>query len=217
MGRLKLSQDEIDKLVVVDRIMAEPTVRGVGVVDVPFSVKVGGKHIWQYRVWYNMLIRCFDEKYKLRKPTYSAVTCANDWLSFGNFLEWCNKETGFFGRKDGFELDKDIIKRGNTIYSQEHCAFVPSVVNSLLTDHRGKRGDNPVGVHFHKRDGVFNASLTRFGSVKHLGAFSSAEDAFQAYKIAKEAHIKVIALQHKASLKPAVFESLMNWEILSDG
>ena len=34
-----------------------------------------------------------------------------------------------------------------------------------------------------------------------------------AYKIAKEAHVKIVATQHRDGIKPAVYEALMNWEV----
>ena len=63
MRKLKLSQAEIDKLVAVERRVVEPTVLGVGLLDVCFQISVGRKHIWQYKMWSNMLMRCFGDKY----------------------------------------------------------------------------------------------------------------------------------------------------------
>ena len=217
MGRLKLSQDEIDKLVVVDRISAEPTVCGAGLNDVAFQNWVNGRQIWQYKLWHGMLVRCFCEKFKGRRPTYKDVLLCEEWLSFANFLEWCNKEVGYKGRQGGMELDKDLIIKGNKVYSSAACSFVPEVVNNLLVSCNSARGEWPVGVRLHKRSGKFDARMScGNGNPKYLGLFLTPEDAFAAYKIAKEAQIKVVALQYKDVLKPAVFESLMNWEILSD-
>ena len=90
---------------------------------------------------------------------------------------------------------------------------MPRAVNSLLTGRGSERGEWPIGVCFHIQHGRFAAALRCGGVRKHLGLFDTPEDAFAAYKIAKEAQIKVVALRHKDVLKPAVFESLMNWEI----
>ena len=56
-------------------------------------------------------------------------------------------------------------------------------------------------------------SKIRNGFLKHVGLFDNPQDAFLAYKIAKETQIKLVAMQHKDVLKPAVFESLMDWEV----
>ena len=211
MKKFKLTQDQIDKWVTVDRIDVKPTVYGVGFNDVGFRTAIGGKHIWQYSLWTNMLKRCFDAKCKQLQPTYKNVTCCPEWLSFANFFEWVNKEVGYKGKPIGFALDKDILVKGNQIYSPDACSFVPHAVNSLLTASDAIRGGLPIGVCF--AEGKFKAQIRYFGVRTHLGFYNTQEEAFAAYKIAKEAQIKVVANQYRDVLKPAVYESLMNWEI----
>ena len=213
MVRVKLTQAEIDGLVVAERVVVKPTVYDVGFNDVGFRTSIDGKHIWQYGLWKGMLQRCFNEKEKQRYPTYENITCCDEWLSFATFFEWVNKEVGYKGSPVGLALDKDIIVKGNKTYSPDFCSFVPQAVNSLLNDHGNARGDFPVGVTFHKETGKFKAQLSCFGKVKHLGLYTTVEDASFAYKTAKEAQIKIVATQYKDVLSPAVYESLMNWEI----
>ena len=214
MKKVVLTQEQVDKLVVADRRAVEPSVLGVGVVDVPFKIRVGGVLCWQYQLWSGMLGRCFNESFKETNPTYMNVTCCGEWFSFGSFLEWVNKEVDYSGKPDGMQLDKDILQKGNLIYAPEKCCFVPRVVNLLLTDRARRRGRWPLGVVFHKGVGKFVATVRCNGKIKHLGYFDNPEDASQAYKVAKEAHIKVVALEHREVLKPAVFQSLVNWEII---
>lgn len=213
MSKLKLTQAEIDKLVVVDRVAVKPTGVGVGLNDVDFRVRVDSKPIWQYKLWMSMLGRCFDAKYKQRYPTYENVTCCDEWLSFANFFEWLNKEVGYKGKPVGSALDKDILVKGNKTYSPDACSFVPQAVNKLLNDRGAGRGEFPVGVCFDKCRGKFKACLTCFGRNKHLGYYDTIEDAAFAYKTAKEAQIKAVATRYKDVLSPAVYESLMNWEV----
>jgi hypothetical protein len=213
MAKVKLTQDQIDGLVSVERVVTKPTVYGVGFNDVAFQVRVDGKIVWQYKLWTNMLLRCFDEKEKKRYPTYENVTCCSEWLSFANFFEWLNKEVGWAGKPVGFQLDKDILVKGNKIYSPDTCGFVPTAINLLLIDCGASRGDLPVGVSLHKATGKFQAHLRCFGKSKYLGLYANIEDASFAYKTAKEAQIKLVTLQYKDVLSPAVYESLMGWEI----
>ena len=213
MSKLKLTQDEIDKLVVVDRVAVKPTGVGVGLNDVDFRVWVDSKPIWQYSLWTSMLNRCFSEKEKQRHPTYKDVTCCDEWLSFGNFVEWLNKEVEYKGHPIGSALDKDIIVKGNKIYSPEFCSFVPTAVNKLLNDCGAGRGEFPVGVYFDKCRSKFVAQLCCFGKMKYLGRYDTIEDASFAYKTAKEAHIKIVATQYKDALSSDVYESLMSWEV----
>ena len=60
---------------------------GVGINDWVGNVKVDGKPIKEYDLWTSMLERCFDEKYKQKKPTYKDVTCSKEWLSMTTFIE----------------------------------------------------------------------------------------------------------------------------------
>ena len=211
--KLKLTQAEIDGLIGVERVVVKATVYGVGFNDVAFQPNIDGKAIWQYHLWQSMMRRCFSEKFKQHCPTYEHVTCCDEWLSFANFLGWVNKEVGYSGKPEGVELDKDIIVKWNKIYSPDVCSLVPTAVNKLLNDNGAGRGEFPVGVTFDKCRSKFRANLMCFGRKKHLGYYTTIESASFAYKVAKEAQIKIVATQYKDVLSPAVFESLMNWEI----
>lgn len=213
MSKQKLSQDEIDKIVVAGRVVGKPTSLGGGVVDVDFFIGMNYDNIWQYKLWQNMLYRAYCPKHKLRFPTYVGVTVCNEWLYFGNFLEWVNREVGYGGHKKGFALDKDLLIKGNKVYCPEACSFVPDAVNLLLGSNAAIRGSLPIGVSQMKKSGTYRARLKCWGAEKHLGSFKTPEEASAAYKIAKEAHVKIVATQHRDSVKPAVYEALMNWKV----
>ena len=214
--KLAFSQDELDKMVSVERLVVEPTVAGSGRNDVNFRVNIDGKHIWQYATWIDLLKRCLSERVKTKRPTYRDVTCCDEWLSFANFFEWVNKEVGYKGRPIGMALDKDIIIRGNKVYSPSTCAFVPEVVNGLVSDNKSTRGVLPVGVHLDSFSGKYVAQFGFFGKSKHIGYYTDPNEAFAAYKIAKEAQIKVVASQYKDVIKKEAYDALMRWEILED-
>ena len=213
MKKLVLSQDEVDLLVTVERATPLTLVHNFGRNDAMLQARHSGQFIWQYDLWKNMLKRCFCQKLKLAYPTYKDVTCCDEWLSFANFLEWVNKEVDYKGKPDGYQFDKDLIIRGNKVYSPEACSFVPRSINMLLVDSGSTRGEYPMGVCMCKPTKRFNSYVTINGKQKHLGYYDTPEEAFLAYKVAKEAQIKAVANQYKDVLKPAVYESLMSWEI----
>ena len=184
---------------------------GVGINDWVGAVYVDGKPIMEYQLWKGMLKRCFDEKYKQRQPTYQDVTCSKEWLLMTSFIEDVSKMKGY--DLDGWQLDKDILQKGNKLYSKDTCCFVPSEINLLLTKRDNCRGEWPIGVYFHKRDGKFMAYLSINGKMKHLGYFTTPDEAFQAYKLAKEAQIKVVAQKWKHQLDERVFQALMAYEV----
>ena len=187
---------------------------GVGINDWVGAVWVDGKDIKEYVLWQSMLERCFSAKLKQKYPTYKDVTCSKDWFSMTTFIEDVSKMKGY-GLK-GWELDKDILVKGNKIYNKDACCFVPHEINSLLTKSRKTRGEWPVGVYFHKPSSKFRARLTINGKLKHLGLFTTAEEAFQAYKAAKEANIKVVAEKWKHLLDNRVFQALLTYTVEID-
>jgi len=189
-------------------------VYGAGVNDWSGNVKVGGKPIKEYDLWTSMLERCFSEKFKQSRPTYEGVTCSKEWLSMTKFIEDVSQMKGF--GLSGWALDKDIIQKGNKLYSKDTCCFVPLEVNMLLTKSDNSRGEYPVGVCFHKTRGKFKAQLTINGKRKHLGYFTTPEEAFQVYKLAKEAYIKVVAQQWQHILDERVFQALLDYEVNID-
>ena len=185
-------------------------VYGVGVNDWDGKIEVDGRKTKEYKLWNGMLERCFSDKFKQKHPTYEGVTCSKEWLSMTKFIEDVSKMKGF--GLDGWELDKDILHKGNKLYSKDTCCFVPKEVNTLLIKCDKARGEWPVGVCFHKPTGKFMARLNSNGKKKHLGRFTTADEAFQAYKVAKEAHIKVVAQKWQHLLDERVFQALMAYE-----
>ena len=169
-----------------------------------------------YKLWTNMLERSYCPKYKTKAVTYKDVTMCEDWLNFQNFAEWCYGQK-FFGVKDQkgkvYHLDKDILVKGNKVYSPETCCFVPEDINNLLVSCNKNRGEYPVGVVFMKRRGDFAASVSCFKYRKHLGYFKTIEDAFIVYKKAKESHIKDVASVWKGKVDEKVYEALLRYEV----
>jgi len=189
-------------------------VYGIGINDWVGKIEVDGKKIKQYKLWQSMLKRCFDEKFKQNRPSYQDVTCSKDWLSMTKFIEDVSQMKGF--GFSGWELDKDILVKGNKLYSKDNCCFVPQELNNLLIKSDNSRGEWPVGVCFDKATGKFRASLAVNGKRKHLGLFTTPEEAFQAYKLAKEAHIKVVAQKWQHLLDERVYLALLTYEVNID-
>jgi len=144
---------------------------GVGVNDWAVHIWVGGKPIKEYKLWNGMLERCFSEKFKQKCPTYEGVTCSKEWHSMTKFIEDVSQMKGFC--LSGWALDKDILQKGNKLYSKDNCCFVPAEVNNLLIKCDNSRGEYPVGVCFHKTRGKFMAYLKINGKMKHLGYFTT--------------------------------------------
>ena len=61
----------------------------------------------------------------------------------------------------------------------------------------------------------FRASCRRGSAAYYLGVFKTPEEAFQAYKEAKEAFIKSQAEEWKALIDPRAYAALMAYEVLA--
>ena len=111
-----------------------PSVYGVGMLGIKYSSKENGKATKEYRTWLNILKRCFDERTKDKNPTYKDVTCCEEWLLYENFYEWLHEQENFnkWLKNDEWAIDKDILIKGNKVYSPNACCLVPQNVNMLF-------------------------------------------------------------------------------------
>lgn len=187
-----------------------PSVYGVGVVGVN-SISTNRKPHQEYVFWNSMLQRCYDLSYKLKRPTYIGCTSSNNFKYYPYFKDWCNKQVGF-GNK-GWCLDKDILVKGNKLYSEDTCCFVPREINSLFALSGNTRGLNPIGVQFNLEEGNYSARVSRDGKHCHIGTYETKEDAFLWYKEAKELHIKSVAKRWFGKIDQNVFNALMTYEV----
>ena len=169
-----------------------------------------------YTVWYSMLQRCHNSKIHKQKPTYSGCAISDNFKSLTYFLDWAKQQVGHNSR-DGegrkFNLDKDILIKGNKVYSEDTCCFVPMEINVLFGSSRATRGANPIGVYYDKVRENYQAYVRVNGKKCALGRYTTSEEAFYAYKKAKEAHIKDVANKWKEQIDIRVYNALMIWTI----
>lgn len=163
-------------------------------------------HTQSYRIWKHVLIRCCDKTFKKKNPTYDSCTVCEEWLVFSNFKEWFDNNY-----INGWHLDKDILIKGNKLYSPETCCFVPQKINSLFVKSNKKRGSCCIGVTKHGTG--YRALMDAHGKYERLGTFRTEIDAFNAYKQRKEEFIKEVADKYKQVLKPIVYKALYNYKV----
>ena len=188
------------------------SVFGVGVVGVKYPTRVNGVRTKQYELWVNMLKRCYSDTYKKKHPTYEGCEVSNNFKSYEYFYEWCNKQVGF--RNSGWHLDKDLLIKGNKVYSESTCVFIPSEINTVLIKCIASRGKHLIGVYYHKRDKAFMAQVSKNkGGSEYLGSFNTEIEAFNAYKKAKEAFVKEQANKWKDKIDERAYEALMNYTV----
>ena len=191
----------------------EPRTFGVGYLgEGKYKMSENGKYTDEYKVWHQMLERCYDPKFQERHSTYKECKVENSWLNFQNMAEWIN-ENYYEVPGEKMCLDKDVLYKGNKVYSRETCIFVPQRINNLFVKSNKSRGKNPIGV-YPVPSGNYRAFCSNgYGEQIRLGTYPTKEQAFQAYKEYKENLIKrtidsyegKIPEPHYSKLKEAMY------------
>lgn len=191
-------------------------VYGLGVNEKEYPTWDVDKPLREYGLWKDMLFRC-TEKYWAKTPNYIGVTCSDNFKNYSFFYRWCQTQVGFYDSTEkgrAWHLDKDLLVKGNKLYSEDTCVFVPSSINNILCKRRGARGEYLIGVTWNKRVKRFVSRCNRGeGVMQYLGYFDSQEEAFQTYKAYKEGIIKQIAEQYKDQLDPRAYQALLNYTV----
>ena len=182
-----------------------PSIYGKGILGEGF--KQSDSQSYSFQLWKNMLKRCYSEVSFKKSPSYEQCLTSETFNHYQQFKTWCNQQLGF--GNTGWELDKDILVKGNKVYSEDTCCFVPKEINLLLVKHDKGRGNYSLGVDYHKSRKQFRARC----SDKHLGWFNTEIEAFNAYKTAKEDYIKSLANKWKDQIDPKVYDALMKYEV----
>ena len=189
-----------------------PSVYGVGIIGTKYPSEVNRVKTKEYVLWLNMFQRCYSTTLKKRNPTYEGCEVSNNFKYFEYFYEWCNKQIGF--NNEGWQLDKDLLIKGNKVYSEDFCVFIPSDINLLLTKSTASRGEYLIGVSWCKTNKAFKAQVSRSkGKSEYLGLFKTETEAYNAYKIAKESFVKEQANKFKSQIDPRAYEALMNYTV----
>lgn len=162
--------------------------------------------------WRNMLKRCYNPQPSEVLPYKGCIVCKR-WHNFQLFAD--DYYEMLQGRDSSLlQIDKDLRVKGNRVYSKATCTLLPSQINSLLINSKSARGCYPVGVSFSKRDKRYLAKYNCENVPVRLGTYTTADEAFAAYKQHKEAHIKVQAEKYRDILLPRDYNLLLEYKIL---
>lgn len=194
-----------------------PHVYGVGMIGTKYKAKENGKNLKEYDAWRGVLERSYSNKLKKNRPTYANVTCCDEWLLYENFYEWLHSQSNFdkwfYG--DRWAIDKDILIKGNKIYSPNTCCLVPHNVNQLFLKNDSKRGVLPIGVREYNNTFKSLCSNPFTNKNEFIGRFSTVQEAFDTYKEYKESIIKRVAKEEfaKGNITESCYEAMMNYQV----
>ncbi|QGH72580.1 MAG: transcription factor [Myoviridae sp. ctThM1] len=162
-------------------------VEGVGINDADYKTskyeKIDGVkvQVWRcpfYQTWKGMLQRCYNKKFQNRRRSYNGCSVHPEWFLFSNFKAWMETQDW-----EGKELDKDLLLRGNKLYSPENCVFISKSLNLFIVENKQTRGKLPIGVVWYKKIQKYRATCRCpfTGTKKHLGFYEDAEEAHKAW------------------------------------
>ena len=198
----------------------EPRTFGIGYLgEGKYKAKENGKHTDEYYIWHNMLRRCYDPKYQEERPTYKGCTVEDKWLNFQHMHKWID-ENYYEVSGEQMCLDKDILCKGNKIYSRDTCMFVPQRINTLFIKCDKSRGGNPIGV-IELPSGNYHVQCSNgYGKQIGLGTYKTKEEAFQVYKQYKEKVIKKVIDSYEGKIPEPYYSRLKtamyNYEVEID-
>lgn len=175
-----------------------------------YKASENGKNTKCYNTWMQMIRRCYSKKFQERNPTYKDCEVCPEWHNFQVFAEWYY-ENYYEIDKEVMCLDKDILCKGNKVYSPETCVFVSNRINVLFIKADSKRGDLPIGVRKYKN--TYVAQMNVNGKMTHLGYFDTPHEAFLMYKLNKELALHIIANEYKNEIPSKLYEAMINYKV----
>lgn len=125
--------------------------------------------------------RCYNEKYRWKNPSYVGCCVCEEWHIFDNFRGWVNGQD-YVGK----EIDKDLLSKGNKVYSPDTCVLVDKKINLFLVGTEKVKGEYPIGVDLNKKNGKFRARCwNNDGTRTHIGYYNTPEEAHEAWRAHK--------------------------------
>ena len=157
-----------------------------------------------HSIWYSMLSRCYNIHNKYYK-NYGAVgvTVCEEWHCFSNFQKWY-EDNIYEITNENIQLDKDVLIKGNKIYSPERCIFVPQRINEIF-----KRSYDIDKCGIEKRNDKYRVKIQINKKMINLGTFNTIEEAKECYLKAKCRYIKDIAEEYKDKIPSKLYNSLI--------
>lgn len=157
--------------------------------------------------YHNMMNRCYG---KNKKTCYDGCSVCEEWKNdFEAFYTWV-QENYYEVEGEKMCLDKDILIKGNKVYSPDTCVFVPAYINNMMggISSKNKKNDLPIGVK--KQGSRYKVDVTGC-----IDSYDTVEQAFNAYKKHREGKIISVAdsyiEKHKIPYK--LYKALCDYSI----
>ena len=163
-----------------------------------------------YTHWGHMISRCYSDNYG---ETYKNAFVDERWHNYQIFALWFH--ANWVGNLD-VALDKDLLVKGNRIYSEDTCSLVPENLNNFTCTSDAIRGESPLGTT--NSNGKTIAQIYVYGCHETIGLFCSEQEAFNAYKKRKEEVARIYADDYfsKGLIQEKLRDALYNYKVSID-
>ena len=164
-----------------------------------------------YKIWRAMMQRQKLE-YVDRNRGYEGVKVSKDFEDYDIFYGWFINQVGnssFDDHGHYFQMDKDLLGNG-LIYTKDICVFLPREINNATIKPKKKK-ELPTGVY--KSKNRYVSKISRYNIERNLGSFKTIEEAFSAYKEAKESYVLELAEKWKDKIDIRAYNTLINYSI----
>ena len=168
------------------------------------TTTIKGKDKKSYQCWSNMLKRCYNKNVHNKQPTYKDCSVCNEWLCYENFEKWYDENYYKVG-EERMCLDKDILVKGNKVYSPETCIFAPQRINTLFRE----LNNNEFPTLEERSNGTFAIRIRMNGKSKRISGFETKEKAEECYLKEKRQTIKEIAEEYKDKIPNKLYNRLI--------
>lgn len=206
----KVLKGNLDKGKVKNPFDANNLVKGVGYYDGSMFGK-SEEAMKIKNLWYNMLQRCYSDKFHEKQKTYVDVIVCEDWLTYSNFERDIVLMKNFdLFLKEGWELDKDLIWLGSKKYSNDNCCFLPRELNSKFSNVTQLfETDRGVSLLPH---GTYRVNVAGVrGESSHVGCYKTKEEAVFVFRKHKSKVLLESLRKYDGIIDERVITSITNY------
>jgi len=177
----------------------DKSIYGEGFLGEGASTKRGNKTVKEYRIWFDIIRRCYSCEDKSTFVAYKNCVVSDEWKNYSNFYKWYKEN--LYECSDELEVDKDILSEGKKIYSKETCILIPKKINRFC------QTSNCLDYYI-TCNKMWSTWIHYKTKHVHIGTFESFEDAKKEFLKYKNKIYQELVEKYKEELPPDVYTKL---------
>lgn len=184
----------------------DKSIYGEGYLGEYAPTKINNKEIKAYRIWADIIRRCYSNEIKSTHVAYKECTVSEDWKNYSNFYKWYTDN--YYLCISDVEVDKDILIGNNKIYSEQTCLLVPGEINKFCQKSKN------IGCYLSPNRKKWCVKLHHSGKHIHLGRFDNILDAQSVFIDFKNEVFQSLVEKYYSELPSDIYSKLKNSKIV---